>query len=454
MIENLNVPLYKLKISELQYTPSIQRSMKIQKIKARQILDSRGNPTVEADVILENGVLGRAAIPSGASTGAHEALELRDNDKDNYQGKSVITAVSNVNSTISNLLLGKNPEDQREIDKLMIETDGTENKSKLGTNAILSVSLAVAKAVAFSKSIPLFQYIHEISNTKEHLRLPVPMMNIINGGKHAAGSTDIQEFMIMPVGAQSFSQALQMGANVFHSLSKVLDSKGYATTVGDEGGYAPHVKSGNKEALDLISEAVEKAGYQLGEEIVLALDPASSEFYENGKYNLKTEGKILSSGEMVDWYDDLTKDYPIVSLEDGLGESDWEGWKLLNQKLGNKIQIVGDDIFVTNMKYLQRGIAENTANAILIKLNQIGTLTETIDVVNAAKKAKWHSVISHRSGETEDTTIAHLAVGLATGQIKTGSLSRTDRVAKYNELLRIEEELGEMAIFPGRKALE
>ncbi|HEX7041696.1 MAG TPA: phosphopyruvate hydratase [Patescibacteria group bacterium] len=428
--------------------------MKISKIHARQVLDSRGNPTVEADVILENGTMGRAIVPSGASTGTNEALELRDKDPQKFNGKGVLTAVKNVNTAISDTLVGMDPTDQSAIDRKMLSLDATANKSNLGANAILAVSMAVAKSAAKAQNLPLYTYFHKISNTNREVRLPVPMMNIINGGKHAAGSTDIQEFMIMPIGAPTFSEALRMGTEVFHSLSKVLSEKGYGTTVGDEGGFAPHVKNGNKEALDLISLAVERAHYKLGEDIVFALDPASSEFYEDGVYNLHTEGRKLTSSEMVNFYEDLVSRYPIVSIEDGHSESDWEGWKIMNDKLGKKIQIVGDDIFVTNLKFLERGIKENTANAILIKLNQIGSVTETIDAIQTAEKAGWHAVISHRSGETEDTTIADLAVGLSTGQIKTGSLSRTDRVAKYNQLLRIEEELGDKAVFPGRKALE
>lgn len=429
-------------------------SMKISGIKARQILDSRGNPTVEADVVLEDGTFGRAAVPSGASTGTYEALELRDKDPKKYQGKGVLTAVENINTVIAQSLQGMDVIDQKAIDERMIGLDGTENKSKLGANAILAVSIASVKAAANTQRIPLYEYFHTLSHTSKPLTLPVPMMNIINGGKHAAGSTDIQEFMIMPLGAPTFSDALRMGAEVFHSLAKVLEEKGYGTTVGDEGGYAPHVKHGNKEALSLISQAVEKAGCTLGRDIVLALDVASSELYEEGKYVLKTENKTLISEEMITWYEELVKEYPIVSIEDGLAESDWNGWKILTQKLGNNIQLVGDDLFVTNMKFLERGIQEASANAILIKLNQIGSVTETIQAIQEAEKAGWHAVVSHRSGETEDTTIADLAVGLATGQIKTGSLSRTDRVAKYNQLLRIEEELGKQAVFPGKKALE
>lgn len=425
--------------------------MKIIDIHARQILDSRGNPTVEADVRLEDGTLGRAAVPSGASTGSHEAIELRDGGSE-YGGKSVLNAVANVNGEIREALVGYDAEEQAAIDQVMIELDGTANKGRLGANAILSVSLAVAKAAALSKGMPLYQYISELSGTSE-LSLPLPMMNIINGGKHAAGSTDIQEFMIMPVGAQSFSEALRMGAEIFQALGKVLSGKGYGTTVGDEGGYAPAVKNGNAEALELISEAVSKAGYTLGEDVVLALDVASSELVENGSYVLATEKKTLSSDEMVDFYADLTSRFPILSIEDGLGEDDWAGWQALTAKLGGSLQLVGDDLLVTNTEFLKRGINEKAANAILIKVNQIGSLTETIAAVKMAHDAGWKAVMSHRSGETEDTTIAHLAVGLNTGQIKTGSLSRTDRVAKYNELLRIEEELGDNAVFKGREAL-
>ena len=426
--------------------------MKISSIHARQILDSRGNPTIEADVILENGILGRAAVPSGASTGSHEAIELRDGDS-LYGGKSVLKAVSHVNSEISNALVGMDVTEQTDIDQTMIDLDGTANKGRLGANAILAVSLACAKAAAQAKGKPLYAYVATLAGNS-NLVLPLPMMNIINGGKHAAGSTDIQEFMIMPVGAANFSDCIRMGAEIFQSLGKVLKSKGYATTVGDEGGYAPAVKNGNAEALDLISEAVTGAGYKLGEDVVLALDVASSELMQDGKYSLATEGKQLSSEEMVAFYEDLVSRFPIVSIEDGLGEDDWDGWKHLTEKLGDHIQLVGDDLLVTNTEFLKRGIAEKAGNAILIKVNQIGTLTETIRAVTMAHDAGWKAVISHRSGETEDTTIAHLAVGLGTGQIKTGSLSRTDRVAKYNELMRIEEELGETAVFAGRNAVE
>ncbi len=438
--------------------------MKIQHIHARQILDSRGNPTVECDVTLENGIVGRAAVPSGASTGTHEAVELRDGDTSKYLGKGVLKAVENVNTKIAKVIVGMDCEDQEAIDEKMIELDGTANKSRLGANAILSVSLAVAKASALSLDKPLFEYFNVIARsatTKQSpephdlrdrhaslaMTLPLPMMNIINGGQHAAFATDIQEFMIMPVGAKNFSDCLRMGSEVFHHLAKVLKANGYETTVGDEGGYAPRVKNGNAEALELITQAVQNAGYTVGEDIVFALDVAASELVHDGKYLLKAENKEFSNKEMVDWLAQLVEKYPIVSIEDGLGESDWEGWELLTKKLGNKIQLVGDDNLVTNMKFLKKAINEKAGNAILIKLNQIGTLTETIQCIVMAKGAGWKSVVSHRSGETEDTTIAHLAVGLSTGQIKTGSLSRTDRVAKYNELLRIEELLGKKATF-------
>jgi enolase len=432
--------------------------MRITDIHARQILDSRGNPTVEADVVLEDGTRGRAAVPSGASTGSHEAIELRDGGAA-YGGKAVTQAVKNVNTEIREALMTQHAENQRAIDQKLIELDGTPNKARLGANAMLAVSLACAKASALSAGKPLYQYVADLAGTTD-LTLPLPMMNIINGGKHAAGSTDIQEFMIMPVGAISFSHCIQIGAEIFHALGKVLSAKGYGTTVGDEGGYAPAVQNGNAEALELIAAAVEKAGYKLGDEVVLALDVASTELLEVGedggpaKYQLKAEGKALSGEDMVGFYKNLTERYPIVSIEDGLGEDDWEGWKQLNTTLGADIQLVGDDLFVTNTEFLKRGIAEKAANAILIKVNQIGTLSETIDAVRMAQDAGWKTVMSHRSGETEDTTIAHLAVGLNCGQIKTGSLSRTDRVAKYNELIRIEEELMAGAIYAGRGALK
>lgn len=427
--------------------------MKIVDVKGRQILDSRGNPTVEADVILEDGTVGRAAVPSGASTGTHEAVELRDGDKQVYGGKGVTKAVNYVVTEIKNAVIGHDASDQAGIDKLMIELDGTSNKGRLGANAILAVSMATAKAAATTAGKPLYVYFAELSGNT-NLTLPLPMMNIINGGKHAAGSTDIQEFMIMPAGAKNFSECIRMGAEIFQALGKVLHDKGYGTTVGDEGGYAPAVKNGNAEALELIAEAVNNAGYKLGEDVLLALDVASSELMEDGAYALKTEGKNLSSSEMTEFYADLASRFPITSIEDGLGEDDWEGWKTLTAKLGDKIQLVGDDLLVTNTEFLKRGISEKAANAILIKVNQIGTLTETIEAVKMAHDAGWKAIISHRSGETEDTTIAHLVVGLGTGQIKTGSLSRTDRVAKYNELLRIEEELADKAVFAGRGALK
>jgi enolase len=423
--------------------------MKIQKVHARQILDSRGNPTIEADVTLVNGIMGRASVPSGASTGTREALELRDGDKKLFDGKSVLQAVKNVNTEIAEKIIGMDADNQREIDETLIKLDGTENKIRLGANAILAVSLAVTKASALAKNIPLYVHIKNLSGNKKDFLLPMPMVNIINGGKHAAGSTDIQEFMIMPLSAKTFSQAVQMCAEVFHALGKILAESGYSTTVGDEGGYAPAVKRGNEEAFGLIALATEKAGYVFGQDIYLVPDVAASELYENGRYNLKTENKKLTGEEMIAWYTELVKKYPIVSIEDGLWEDDWAGWRKLTAALGDKIQIVGDDLLVTNVKFLKRAIEEKACNAILIKLNQIGTLTETIDAVKMAEDAGLKAIISHRSGETEDTTIAHLAVGLSTGQIKTGSMSRTDRIAKYNELLRIEGELGDKMHFAG-----
>lgn len=409
----------------------------ITKIVARQIIDSRGNPTVEADVYLDDDVMGRAAVPSGASTGSGEALELRDGGTA-YGGKGVSQAVSNVNTVIAPALIGKDASDQQALDATMFALDGTENKAKLGANAILSVSLAAAKAVAAAKKMPLHQYVAELTDTAAQ-SIPLPMMNIMNGGAHAAFATDIQEFMIICKGADSIEQAVRMGSEVFHNLAKVLKARDYPTTVGDEGGFAPRVKNGNREPLELISEAVKNAGYTLGTDIVFALDAAASEFYEDGKYELKCEGRSLSSSEMVDWLVSLATEFPIVSIEDGLAEGDWEGWKLLTEKIGDRVQLVGDDLLVTNTKLLGRGITEKAANAILIKPNQIGSLTETIEAVQMAQKAGWNTVMSHRSGETEDVTISHLAVGLGCGQIKTGSLSRTDRVAKYNELIRISE---------------
>ena len=408
----------------------------IQSIKARQILDSRGNPTVEADVILSNGTLGRAAVPSGASTGSAEALELRDVGID-WSGKAVYQAVRNVNEVIAPALVGHDASDQAALDQIILDLDGTDNKSKLGANAILSVSLAAAKAAASAKNQPLWRYIAEMTSSAPVL--PLPMMNVLNGGAHAAFATDIQEFMIICKGARTFEDTLKMGTEIFHALAKVLKNYDYPTTVGDEGGYAPRVRNGNREALALLSEAIQNAGYELGRDVVFAMDAASSEFYQDGRYELKCEGKSLSSSEMVDWLEALTNEFPIVSIEDGLAENDWDGWKLLRERLGDRIQLVGDDLLVTNTSLIERAITEQTANALLVKPNQIGSLTETIQAVKMAQNAGWRTVMSHRSGETEDTTISHLAVGLGCGQIKTGSLSRTDRVAKYNELLRIAE---------------
>ncbi|MDT8446822.1 MAG: phosphopyruvate hydratase [bacterium] len=421
--------------------------LSIDSILAREILDSRGNPTVEVDVILASGILGRAAVPSGASTGEHEAVELRDGDKGRYLGKGVANAVDNVNDIIAPELEGMLVSEQTEIDQLMRELDGTENKSKLGANAILGVSLACAKAAAEAHGLPLYRYIGG-SNSKE---MPVPMMNIINGGSHADNTVDIQEFMIMPVGAPNFKEALRMGAEVFHSLKKVLKDAGHNTSVGDEGGFAPNLSS-NEEALQVITKAVEAAGYKTGSDIVFALDAASSEFYnkEKGVYELAGEGTTKTADEMVAYYQQLCDKYPIISIEDGLDENDWDGWKKLTQALGKKIQLVGDDLFVTNVKKLERGIKEGIGNAILIKVNQIGSLTETLDCIEMAKRAGYTCVISHRSGETEDSTIADIAVATNSGQIKTGSLSRSDRIAKYNQLLRIEQELGDRAIYRGK----
>ena len=418
-------------------------SFTITSITARQILDSRGNPTVEADVTLEGGVLGRAAVPSGASTGSGEALELRDGGAA-YGGKAVTKAVANIKDVIAPALIGKDASDQKAIDEAMFALDGTDNKSNLGANAVLAVSLAAAKAAANEKRQPLHQYVAAMTNSAQNL--PLPMMNIMNGGAHAAFATDIQEFMIIAKSADSVARAVQMGAEVFHSLAKVLKAKEYPTTVGDEGGFAPRVKNGNREPLELISEAVAGAGYKLGDDIVLALDVASSEFYTDGKYDLKCEGRMLTREEMVDWLASLVDEFPIVSIEDGLAEDDWEGWKLLQERIGDRVQLVGDDLLVTNVTLLKCAIDEKAANAILIKPNQIGSLTETIAAVKMAQTAGWNTVMSHRSGETEDVTISHLAVGLGCGQIKTGSLSRTDRVAKYNELIRIAEADENLAI--------
>lgn len=409
----------------------------IKSIHARWILDSRGNPTVETDVTLDDGSFGRAAVPSGASTGAAEALELRDGG-DRFMGKGVDQAVANVNDKIAPALVGHDAADQQGVDQVMLDLDGTDNKSNLGANAILAVSLAVAKAEAKSEDLPLWQYIAKLTDTQE-VSLPLPMMNIMNGGAHAGWTTDIQEYMIMPVGAPTFAEGIRRATEVFHNLGKILKEQGYPTTVGDEGGYAPHLKGGNAEPLSLIEQAVTKAGYKLGEDFVLALDVASSEFYKDGKYELKNEGKSLTSDEMIDYVKNLVDNNPLVSVEDGLAEEDWAGWTKLTEKLGDKVQLVGDDLLVTNVKRLQKAIDEKAGNAILIKPNQIGSLSETIAAVKLAKEHGFNTVMSHRSGETEDVTIVHLAVGLNCGQIKTGSLSRTDRVAKYNELLRIAE---------------
>jgi len=414
-------------------------------VYAREILDSRGNPTLEVEVFLESGAFGRAAVPSGASTGEREAMELRDGDKSRYLGKGVLKAVDNVNNVIAEEVIGMEADDQVGIDMKMIELDGTEFKTNLGANAILGVSLAVAKAAAEESGQPLYKYIGG-ANARE---LPLPMMNIINGGSHADNNVDIQEFMIMPAGASSFKEALQMGAEIFHTLKSVLKSKGYSTAVGDEGGFAPNLKS-NEEALEVIMEAIVKAGYKPGEDVLLALDVAASELFADGKYTLENEmQKVKSAVEMVNFYEDLVNRYPIISIEDGLAENDWDGWKLMTERLGSRIQIVGDDLFVTNPKILQEGIQKGIANSILIKLNQIGTLTETLEAIEMAKRAGYTTVISHRSGETEDTTLADLAVAVNSGQIKTGSLCRTDRVAKYNQLLRIEDELDSTSRFKG-----
>ena len=424
----------------------------IEDVSARQILDSRGNPTVEVDVILENGILGRAAVPSGASTGEFEAVELRDGNEEYYLGKSVQNAVKNVNDIISDELLGYPAVMQTEIDQVLLDLDGTANKSKLGANALLGVSMAVAKSAALSSGLPLWRYLGGV-NAKV---LPLPMMNIINGGSHADNNVDPQEFMIMPTGAATFSEAVQIGAEVFHNLKKVLSSKGYNTSVGDEGGFAPDLKS-NEEAIEVILTAVEKAGYTPGDDVLIALDPASSEFYNTNKkvYEFKwSDGSVRNADEMVEYWANWVEKYPIISIEDGMYEDDWEGWKTLTDAIGDKVQLVGDDLFVTNTERLARGINEGIANSILIKVNQIGTLTETLDAIEMAHKNAYTAVISHRSGETEDTTIADLAVATNAGQIKTGSMSRTDRIAKYNQLLRIEEELGDAAVFLGRDIFE
>jgi enolase len=417
-------------------------------IHARQILDSRGNPTVEADIVTDSGAFGRAAVPSGASTGKHEAVELRDGDKNVYQGKGVLKAVNNVNEKIAPALKGLNISEQSEIDHLMIELDGTENKSKLGANAILAVSLAVAKAAAEDSGLPLYRYVGGTNGNT----LPIPQMNILNGGVHADNKIDFQEFMIVPIGANRFSEALRMGVEIFHHLKDVLKKKKYSTNVGDEGGFAPNLKS-NEEAIELVLQAISDAGYKPGSEVGIALDPAASEFFDgkSKKYVFKkSSGKTYSSDDMIAYWDHWIKKYPIISIEDGLAEDDWDGWQKMTKALGNKIQLVGDDLFVTNVKRLQEGIEEKVANSILIKVNQIGTLTETMDAVNLAHGNGYNTVMSHRSGETEDTTIADLAVALNCGQIKTGSASRSDRIAKYNQLLRVEEDLGTSAYFPGK----
>lgn len=425
---------------------------KITQIIGREILDSRGNPTVEVDITLKDGSFGRASVPSGASTGSHEAVELRDLDKGRYAGKGVSNAVKNVNTIIRKNLLNKEF-DQRKIDEALIKLDGTANKGKLGANAILGVSMAFAKASSESAGEPLYKYFQKISKTKNKVQLPVPMMNILNGGKHAENSTDLQEFMIVPHGAPSFKEALRYGAEVFHTLKKILKDKGLNTSVGDEGGFAPSLPS-NEGALEIIIEAIKKAGYIPGKDISLAIDAAATEFYKDGKYFLARENRQLSSEEMVSFYENWCDKYPIVSIEDGLAEDDWAGYELMTERLGNKIQIVGDDLFVTNIERLADGIKKGVANSILIKLNQIGTVSETIDAINMAKKAHYTSIISHRSGETEDVTIADFVVGTGTGQIKTGSLCRSDRVAKYNQLLRLEEKLGKKAIYGGKSVFK
>lgn len=418
----------------------------IKDIKARQVIDSRGNPTVESDVILEDGSKGRGISPSGASTGSREAIELRDGDKSKFGGKGVLTAVNNINTEIKDKLVGMDATDQKAIDMAMIELDGTDNKARLGANAILAVSIATARAAAVSKGVELFEYLKT-----DDYQMPVPMMNIINGGEHADNSVDFQEFMIMPVGAPTMSEALRYGAEVFHALKKVLHDKGYNTAVGDEGGFAPDLKS-NEEALQVILEAIEAAGYKAGDDIMIAMDSASSELYKDGVYTLASEGRSLTSEGMVDLLSEWVTNYPIISIEDGLDESDWDGFKYQTEKDGKRLQIVGDDLFVTNPKILAEGIEKGIANSILIKINQIGTLTETFEAIAMAKKAGYTAVVSHRSGETEDTTIADIAVATGCGQIKTGSMSRTDRIAKYNQLIRIEEMLGDAAVYPGKDA--
>ena len=419
----------------------------IVEVMAREILDSRGNPTVEADVLLESGIMGRAAVPSGASTGSREAVELRDGDKQRYLGKGVLQAVENVNTEICEAIIGLDATEQTFIDKALIELDGTENKSRLGANALLAVSMAVAKAAAEESGLPLYRYLGGAGG----MQLPVPMMNVINGGAHANNSLDLQEFMVIPHGFQTFRDALRCGTEIFHTLKKLIDKKGMPTTVGDEGGFAPNLPN-NEAALELIMQAIDAAGYRAGEEVSIGLDCASSEFFKEGKYDIASEKRKLSASELTDMLAGWVAKYPIISIEDGMAEQDWAGWKILTDKLGKKVQLVGDDLFVTNTKILQQGIAQGIANSILIKVNQIGTLTETLAAIEMAKRAGYTSVISHRSGETEDTTIADIAVATNAGQIKTGSLSRSDRIAKYNQLLRIEEELGDTASYPGRGA--
>jgi len=422
-------------------------------IKAREVMDSRGNPTVEADVILAGGFFGTACAPSGASTGSREALELRDGDKSRYLGKGVLKAVANINGAIKDALLGMDAIDQRALDNKMLELDGTDNKGTLGANAILAVSLAAAKAAAVAKGVELYEHIADLNGTPGQYSMPLPMMNILNGGEHADNNVDIQEFMVQPVGFTSFSEGLRAGAEIFHTLKKVLSDKGLSTSVGDEGGFAPNLDS-NAHALAMIKEAVALAGFELGKDITLALDCASTEFYKDGKYDLAGEGKVFSAEEFSDYLKDLCDQYPIVSIEDGQDESDWAGWKYQTEVLGDKVQLVGDDLFVTNTKILKRGIDEKIANSILIKFNQIGSLSETLDAIKMAKDAGFTAVISHRSGETEDTTIADLAVGTSAGQIKTGSLCRSDRISKYNRLLRIQEQLGDKAIYNGLKEVK
>lgn len=411
----------------------------ISDIKARQVLDSRGNPTVEAEVYINDSVMGRAIVPSGASTGSGEALELRDGDKSRYSGKGVLKAVWNINSKIYDLLVG-NDANPKFVDRLMLELDGTENKTNLGANAILAVSLANAKANAKIRKMPFYRYVAEFAGTTEQMSIPMPMMNVMNGGAHAGWATDFQEYMIIPRSAGNIAEAVRMGSEVFHALKDVLRERGYPTTVGDEGGYAPYVRDGNNEPLECIKLATERAGYSLGDDIAIAMDIAATEFYDKDHYVLKTNGDWKSADDMMNWYDWIINNYPVVSIEDGLAENDWDGWRRMTERFGKRIQLVGDDLFVTNEKLLERGIKEGVANAILIKPNQIGSFTETINTVLAAKRAKYHTIMSHRSGETEDVTIAHLAVGLGTGQIKTGSLSRSERIAKYNELIRIAEK--------------